>query len=78
MSKCCAILRWAKRSRVSTERIFLVMVIVTVSVRLVRGEEKALSRIRSQAKNCHPVKFNAILKRMCYRPQFLFRLIIII
>lgn len=69
-SRCCAILRWAKRSRVSMERIFSVMVIVTVNVRLVRGEEKALSRIRSQARNCHPVKFNMILiKRMRYYCQ---------
>lgn len=77
--RCCAILRWAKRSRVSTERIFSVMVIVTVSVRLVKDEEKALSRIKSQARNCHPVKLNTILiKRMRYCRHLLFRSVIMI
>lgn len=38
------------------------MVIVTANARLARGEGKALSRIRSQARNCHPVKSNAMLK----------------
>lgn len=66
-------LKWARRSRVSTERIFSAMVIVTANARPARGEEPALSPVRSRARNCHPVKFNDNIyqKGIRYRRQIL-------
>lgn len=55
MSRCCAILKWARKSRASTGRISLAIATVTANARPARGEGLALSRVRSRARRCRLV-----------------------